>query len=69
MSVRRCGLACALSIRYSVTLLMPVRSVTSSRVSSHGWTLVQAAAGFNACAAELGTDPDGLASLAANQAA
>lgn len=29
---------------------------------AYGWTLGHAAAQFNACAAELGTDPDGLAS-------
>lgn len=34
---------------------------------AHGWTLGQAAAGFNARAAELGTDPDGLAGLAGNR--
>jgi transcriptional regulator with XRE-family HTH domain len=34
---------------------------------AYGWTLGQAAARFNACAAELGTDPDGLASLAGNR--
>jgi hypothetical protein len=34
---------------------------------AHGWTLGQAAAQFNARAAELGTDPDGLASLAGNR--
>jgi hypothetical protein len=34
---------------------------------AYGWTLVQAAARFNACAAGLGTDPDGLASLAGNR--
>jgi transcriptional regulator with XRE-family HTH domain len=34
---------------------------------AHGWTLGQAAARFNACASELGTDPDGLATLAGNR--
>jgi transcriptional regulator with XRE-family HTH domain len=34
---------------------------------AHGWTLGQAAARFNACAAGLGTDPDGLASLTGNR--
>ena len=34
---------------------------------AHGWTLGQAAARFNTRAAELGTDPDGLASLAGNR--
>jgi transcriptional regulator with XRE-family HTH domain len=34
---------------------------------AHGWTLGQAAARFNARAAELGTDPDGLAGLAGNR--
>jgi hypothetical protein len=34
---------------------------------AHGWTLGQAAAQFNARAAELGCDPDGLASLAGNR--
>lgn len=34
---------------------------------AHGWTLGQAAARFNACAAELGTDPGGLASRAGNR--
>jgi len=34
---------------------------------AHGWTLGQAAARFNARAAELGTDRDGLAGLAANR--
>jgi transcriptional regulator with XRE-family HTH domain len=34
---------------------------------AHGWTLGQAAAQFNARAAELGTDPGGLASLAGNR--
>lgn len=34
---------------------------------AHGWTLGQAAAQFNAHAAELGTDPDGLATLAGNR--
>ena len=34
---------------------------------AYGWTLGHAAARFNACAAELGTDPDGLASLAGNR--
>lgn len=33
----------------------------------HGWTLGQAAAQFNARAADLGTDPGGLASLAGNR--
>jgi hypothetical protein len=34
---------------------------------AHGWTLGQAAAQFNARAADLGTDPGGLASLAGNR--
>jgi len=34
---------------------------------AHGWTLGQAAAQFNACAADLGTDRDGLAILAGNR--
>jgi hypothetical protein len=34
---------------------------------AYGWTLGQAAARFNARAAELGTDPDGLAGLAGNR--
>lgn len=34
---------------------------------AHGWTLGQAAARFNARAAELGSDRDGLAGLAANR--
>lgn len=34
---------------------------------AHGWTLGQAAAHFNAHAAELGTDPDGLATMAGNR--
>lgn len=34
---------------------------------AHGWTLGQAAARFNARAAELGTDPDGLAGMAGNR--
>jgi len=34
---------------------------------AHGWTLGQAAARFNACAAERGCDPDGLASLTASR--
>jgi hypothetical protein len=34
---------------------------------AHGWTLGQAAAQFNACAADLGTDRDGLVILAGNR--
>lgn len=34
---------------------------------AHGWTLDEAAARFNARAAELGTDPDGRAGLAGNR--
>jgi hypothetical protein len=34
---------------------------------AYGWTLGHAAARFNSCAAGLGTDPDGLASVAGNR--